>query len=106
MVEIAPRPETLTEVDVTVTPPDGTTSTGDPDQFTYDAIPSVTRLAPNSGPLVGGTAVTLTQSSPTSASVTNNVGYNGQLAVANGTGTLSYTETTSAASVSPGTASL
>jgi predicted secreted protein len=44
------------------------------------------------------TALVLAQSSPNAATVTNNVGYSGQLAVSNGLGTVSYTETVSAAS--------
>jgi hypothetical protein len=44
------------------------------------------------------TALVLAQSSPSAATVTNNAGYSGQLAVSNGLGTVSYTETTSAAS--------
>jgi hypothetical protein len=44
-----------------------------------------------SSPAVG----TLTQGSPTSASVAEGAGYSGQLAVTNGVGTVSYTETSS-----------
>jgi len=39
--------------------------------------------------------VTLTQASPTSASVADGAGYSGQLTVTNATGTVSYTETSS-----------
>ena len=39
---------------------------------------------------------TLTQGSPTSATVPNGAGYNGQLTVTNATGTVSYSETSSA----------
>ena len=39
--------------------------------------------------------VTLTQASPTSASVADGAGYSGQLTVTNGTGTVSYSETAS-----------
>jgi hypothetical protein len=50
-------------VDVTVTTPWGTSSTGVADQFTYTAatgLPTVTAVSPTSGPAGGGTAVTIT----------------------------------------------
>jgi hypothetical protein len=47
-------------VDVTVITPVGTSVTSPNDQFTYLAIPTVTRVRPNSGLTVGGTLVTIT----------------------------------------------
>ena len=47
-------------VDVTVTTPGGTSATGSPDRYTYDAAPAVTALAPTAGPVAGGTVVTVT----------------------------------------------
>ncbi len=44
-------------VDVTVTAPDGTSSTGPADQFNY--APTVTSINPTSGPSAGGTRVTV-----------------------------------------------
>ena len=49
-------------VDVTVTTPGGTSSTSPADQFTYVAstVPTVTNVSPVSGPVAGGTSVTIT----------------------------------------------
>jgi prepilin-type N-terminal cleavage/methylation domain-containing protein len=47
-------------VDITVTNPLGTSATGFWDRFTYDAAPTVTSVSPPSGPIAGGTAVTIT----------------------------------------------
>jgi hypothetical protein len=47
-------------VDVTVTTGGGTTSASSVDQFTFVAAPTVTGISPNSGPLDGGTSVTIT----------------------------------------------
>jgi alpha-tubulin suppressor-like RCC1 family protein len=48
-------------VDVTVTTPGGTSSTVPPDQFTYVLLPppTVTKLKPASGSVIGGTSVTI-----------------------------------------------
>ena len=40
----------------------GTSATSAADLFTYDAVPTVTAIAPTSGPLAGGTLVTVTGS--------------------------------------------
>jgi hypothetical protein len=48
-------------VDVTVTAPGGTSATSPADQFTYG--PTVTGLSPRSGPVTGGTLVTVTGTS-------------------------------------------
>jgi hypothetical protein len=45
-------------VDVTVTTPEGTSATSSADRFSY--LPAVTSLSPGSGPVDGGTAVTIT----------------------------------------------
>jgi hypothetical protein len=47
-------------VDVTVTSPGGTSPVSTADQFTFVAAPTVTGIAPPSGPVAGGTAVTIT----------------------------------------------
>jgi hypothetical protein len=47
-------------VDVTVTTPGGTSATSAADKFTYLAKPTVSSIAPTSGPLAGGTVVTIT----------------------------------------------
>ena len=46
-------------VDVTVTSAAGTSATSAADQYTYVASPTVTGLLPSSGPLAGGTTVTI-----------------------------------------------
>jgi IPT/TIG domain-containing protein/FG-GAP repeat protein len=47
-------------VDVTVTTPAGTSATSTADQYTYDAVPTVTAVSPAAGPTAAGTAVTIT----------------------------------------------
>ena len=50
-------------VDVTVTGPDGTSVTSPADQFTYTIVvppPAVTAVSPPTGPVGGGTSVTIT----------------------------------------------
>ena len=47
-------------VDVTVTTAGGTSPTSAADQFTYVAAPTVTAIAPASGPTAGGTVVVIT----------------------------------------------
>ncbi|NVO13398.1 MAG: IPT/TIG domain-containing protein [Rhodoplanes sp.] len=49
-------------VDVRVTTPGGTSATSAADQFTYVLVPIVSSIAPISGPLAGGTTVTITGS--------------------------------------------
>ena len=49
-------------VDVTVTTVGGTSATGSADQYTYVAAPTVTGVSPSSGPLAGGTTVTVSGS--------------------------------------------
>lgn len=46
-------------VDITVKTPGGTSATSGADQFTYVPAPTVTGIAPNSGPGTGGTTVTI-----------------------------------------------
>ncbi len=58
-------------VDVTVTTPFGTTATSAADQFTYVSPPTVTSVVPNSGPIAGGTEVTITGTNFTGATVVN-----------------------------------
>ncbi len=47
-------------VDVTVTTAGGTSTTSVADQFTYVVAPAVTAVSPGSGPIAGGTTVTVT----------------------------------------------
>ncbi len=47
-------------VNVTVTTPFGTSAATPADQFTYEESPSISAIAPASGPTEGGTAVTMT----------------------------------------------
>ena len=47
-------------VDITVTTPGGTSATSAADQFNYVAAPTVSSVSPTSGPLAGGTSVTVT----------------------------------------------
>jgi Autotransporter beta-domain/IPT/TIG domain len=47
-------------VDVTVTAPGGISTTNPGDHFTYTLAPTVTAVAPNSGPAAGGTNVIIT----------------------------------------------
>jgi hypothetical protein len=47
-------------VNVTVTTPWGTSATSAADEYTYDPKPTVTSLSPTSGPVTGGTTVTIT----------------------------------------------
>src|SRR6202043_2209758 len=46
-------------VDVTVTTSGGTSTTSPADQFTYVPLPTITGIAPTSGPEAGGTSVTI-----------------------------------------------
>jgi IPT/TIG domain len=55
-------------VDVTVVNPAGTSPTNPNDVFTYLAVPVVSGVVPNNGPLAGGTLVTITGTSFTGAS--------------------------------------
>jgi len=47
-------------IDITVTTPSGTSSTGSADHFTYATAPTVTGVSPNTGSIGGGTSVTVT----------------------------------------------
>ncbi len=58
-------------VDVTVTTPGGTSATSAADQFTYAAPPTVTSVFPASGPIAGGTSVTITGTNFTGATTVN-----------------------------------
>ncbi|MGA7797131.1 MAG: IPT/TIG domain-containing protein, partial [Methanoregula sp.] len=54
-------------VDVTVTTLGGTSAKSSSDQYTYAAVPTVTSLSPATGPIAGGTSVTITGTSLTGA---------------------------------------
>ena len=56
---ISPAASSAT-VDVTVTTAGGTSATSRSDRFTFVAVPTVTGVSPNSGPVDGGTGVTVT----------------------------------------------
>jgi hypothetical protein len=49
-------------IDVTVTSPGGTSATSPADQFTFVPTPSISGLSPSSGPVTGGTPVTISGS--------------------------------------------
>jgi hypothetical protein len=53
-------PEAAGTVDVTVTTPGGVSVPTKADKFTYEAVPAVSSVSPSSGPMAGGTLVTLT----------------------------------------------
>jgi hypothetical protein len=57
---VAPAGTAGTTVDVTVTTPQGTSLSGAADRYTFVAAPTVTKVKPTSGPVGGGTAVTVT----------------------------------------------
>ncbi|MGZ4342274.1 MAG: beta strand repeat-containing protein [Solirubrobacteraceae bacterium] len=52
--------ESAGTVDITVTTPGGTSSTGSGDRYTYANGPTVATISPSSGPTAGGTSVTIT----------------------------------------------
>ena len=59
----ATAPPGIGTVDVTVTTPDGTSATSSADQFTYSNVappPTVIGISPVTGPVAGGTSVTVT----------------------------------------------
>ena len=58
-------------MDVTVTATGGTSPAGPADKFTYVPAPIVTEVRPNSGPLAGGTSVTITGTNLTGVSAVN-----------------------------------
>ena len=55
-------------VDVRVKTAGGTSPTGVPDEFTYRAIPTVSAVSPDEGPVAGGPTVTITGTNFTSSS--------------------------------------
>jgi cysteine-rich repeat protein len=60
--------ESAGTVDVTVTTAGGSNAAGPDDQFTFVAAPVVSGISPDSGPLSGGTTVTITGANFTDAS--------------------------------------
>jgi len=70
----ATSPPGVGAVDVTVTTPSGTSPTGSSDRYSYQARPTVTKLAVSSGPAAGGTSVTITGTEFTGAT---NVSFGG-----------------------------
>jgi hypothetical protein len=52
--------ESAGTIDITVTTPGGTSTTTTADEFTFDAVPTLTAVSPNAGPIAGGTTVTIT----------------------------------------------
>ncbi len=63
--------------DVRVTTPGGTSANTAADNYTYYAIPTVTNLAPSSGPAAGGTSVTITGTNFTGLSGASAVQFGG-----------------------------
>jgi sugar lactone lactonase YvrE len=66
MTAVAPAGAAGT-ADVTVTTPGGTSATNTADRFTYVATPTVTSVFPSSGPIAGGTSVTISGTNFTGA---------------------------------------
>ena len=62
-------------VDVTVTGPGGTSATSPADQYTYIAAPVITGISPASGPIAGGTVVTITGTGLTGATISFGTGH-------------------------------
>jgi len=60
LTAVVPPTASAGSVDVTVTNPLGTSGTSPADQYSYVAAPAVTGVSPASGPLAGGTVVTIT----------------------------------------------
>jgi methionine-rich copper-binding protein CopC len=58
-------------VDITVTNAGGTSTTSPADRFTYDAVPTVTSVSPNAGPIAGGATVTITGTGLTGTTAVN-----------------------------------
>lgn len=54
-------------VDITVTTLDGTSSIGVADHYTYVPPPTITGISPSSGPITGGTVITITGTNLTGA---------------------------------------
>ncbi len=64
VLTVSSPPATLSgTVDVTVTTPNGSSSTTSADRFTYRAAPTIGGLSPSDGPTGGGTSVTITGTS-------------------------------------------
>jgi len=63
----AVSPAGVGTVDMTVTTPAGTSATSFADRFSYVPPPTVTKLKPNTGPVTGGTTVTVTGTNFTGA---------------------------------------
>ena len=65
----ATSPSGTGTVDVVATTPGGSSATSTADQFTYVPPPKITGVSPNSGPLAGGTVVTITGTNLAKATV-------------------------------------
>jgi hypothetical protein len=74
-------------VDVTVTTIGGTSATGPADRFAYLPTPSVSKVAPSSGPAAGSTAVTITGTNLSAASAVKFGAANAMGFAVNGAGT-------------------
>jgi hypothetical protein len=72
LVATAP-PQAAGTIDITVTTPSGTSSTGSSDHFTYSnaATPSVSSVTPSSGTVLGGELITVFGSAFTAATAVN-----------------------------------
>jgi hypothetical protein len=70
-ITVTSPPGSAGTVDVTVSNPWGTSDTVAADQFTYVAAPTVTSISPTSGPVSGGTSVTITGTGFTGATAVN-----------------------------------
>ncbi|MGA2122555.1 MAG: IPT/TIG domain-containing protein [Methanoregula sp.] len=68
---IAPSNATAGSPDIIVTTPGGTSATSSSDQYTYQAVPTVTSISPTAGPVTAGTTVTITGSNLAGATTVN-----------------------------------
>ena len=69
LVVSSPAATVAGPVDVTVTTLGGTSAAIAADQFTYAPLPTIISLTPSSGPVAGGTIVTITGTNLTNGSV-------------------------------------
>jgi hypothetical protein len=94
---IPPESGSKYQVFISVTSPTGTTGPGPADLFTYG--PTVTNISPNTGPLVGGTPVTVTGTGFTATSSVSFGGTAATVASFNGSTTLIVTAPTGSGTV-------
>jgi large repetitive protein len=90
---------TAATVDVTVTTAGGTSATSASDLFSYVAAPTVSSVDPNTGPVAGGTAVTITGTGFTGASAVDFGGIGASFVVNSDTSITAFSPAGTAATV-------